>query len=248
MRGETSPTRTPSFRVDSPVPVLQVADVARSMEWYARVFGFRANPFPDAPPYSFAILQRDGSEIMLQRGPADAADRPRAGWSVYLRVTGGRLRELAEAARAETGLVREPQLMPYRQVEFDVVDPDGHVVCVAEPEGEPAGPRVYALNLFNVSNRDEYLAYARRSAREVARHGGRVVALGKFREAPIGDVEPRSVLILVEWESPAAFEAYRNDPALADLHPHRVSGTAEYVWHLFDRLDDLRPILTEEGG
>ena len=34
---------------------------------------------------------------------------------------------------------------------------------------------VYALNLFNVSNKDEYLAYSRRSAREVAAHGGRVI-------------------------------------------------------------------------
>ena len=40
---------------------------------------------------------------------------------------------------------------------------------------------VYALNLFDVSNRDEYLSYSRRSVTEVAAHGGRVVALGKFR-------------------------------------------------------------------
>ncbi len=102
---------------------------------------------------------------------------------------------------------------------------------------------VYALNLFNVSNRDEYLAYSKRSAREVAAHGGRVVALGKFREAAAGDIEPRQVLILVEWESRDAFEAYCNDPALADLHPHREQGTRDYVWQLFDKLEDLRPIL-----
>jgi hypothetical protein len=42
---------------------------------------------------------------------------------------------------------------------------------------------VYALNLFNVADRDDYLAYSRRSAKEVQAHGGRVVALGKFREA-----------------------------------------------------------------
>ena len=41
---------------------------------------------------------------------------------------------------------------------------------------------VYALNLFNVADRDEYLAYSRRSAKEVQAHGGRVIALGKFRE------------------------------------------------------------------
>ena len=102
---------------------------------------------------------------------------------------------------------------------------------------------VYALNLFNVSNRDEYLAYSKRSAQEVSAHGGRVVALGKFREAAAGDIEPRQVLILVEWNSRDAFEAYCSDPALADLHPHREQGTRDYVWHLFDKLEDLRPIL-----
>ncbi len=102
---------------------------------------------------------------------------------------------------------------------------------------------VYALNLFNVSNRDEYLAYSKRSASEVAAHGGRVIALGRFREAACGEMEPRQVLILVEWESKQAFDGYCNDPALADLHPHRERGTSDYVWHLFDKLEDLRPIL-----
>jgi len=39
-----------------------------------------------------------------------------------------------------------------------------------------AGP-VYALNLFNVTDRAEYLTYSRRSAQEVQAHGGRAVAL-----------------------------------------------------------------------
>lgn len=108
---------------------------------------------------------------------------------------------------------------------------------------------VYALNLFNVSDKEEYLAYSRRSAGEVRAFGGRVVALGKFRESVAGDIEPRSVLILVEWESREAFQRYCDDPALEDLHPHRVKGTGNYVWHLFDKLADLRPVLkdTEEG-
>ena len=104
------------------------------------------------------------------------------------------------------------------------------------------GP-VYALNLFDVADRDEYLAYSRRSAREVARHGGKVVALGRFRESVTGDIAPRQVLIVVESESKAAFDSYRDDPELADLHPHREAGASAYVWQLFDRLDDLRPLL-----
>jgi uncharacterized protein (DUF1330 family) len=102
---------------------------------------------------------------------------------------------------------------------------------------------VYALNLFNVANKDEYMAYSRRSAKEVQAHGGRVVALGKFREAAAGEIEPRSVMIVVEWASKEAFESYRDDPKLAELHPHRVNGTSGYIWHLFDKLEDLRPIL-----
>ena len=100
------------------------------------------------------------------------------------------------------------------------------------------GP-VYALNLFNVANRDEYLAYSRCSAKEVQSHGGQVVALGKFRE----EFKPRTVMILVEWTSKAAFDSYRNDPKIADLHPHREKGAGDYIWHLFDKLEDLRPIL-----
>jgi len=102
---------------------------------------------------------------------------------------------------------------------------------------------VYALNLFNVADREEYLAYSRRSVAEVAAHGGKVVALGKFRRAITGEMSPRQVLILVEWESEAAFDRYCSDPALADLHPHRENGSSDYIWQLFDRLDDLRPIL-----
>ena len=63
---------------------------------------------------------------------------------------------------------------------------------------------VYALNLFNVADKAEYMAYSRSSAKEVQAHGGRVVALGKFR---------------------------------------CVKGTSDYIWHLFDKLEDLRPIL-----
>jgi hypothetical protein len=40
--------------------------------------------------------------------------------------------------------------------------------------------------------------------------------------------------------------ADRNDPSLADLHVHRENGSSAYVWPLFDRLDDLRPVLKLE--
>jgi uncharacterized protein (DUF1330 family) len=113
--------------------------------------------------------------------------------------------------------------------------------------GPEPGP-IYALNLFDLADRDEYLAYSRRSAAEVRRHGGRVLALGRFAEALSGDIEPRQVLIVVEWESRAAFDSYLEDPELAGLHPHREAGGGNYVWHLFEKLADLRALLVADQG
>ena len=116
----------------------------------------------------------------------------------------------------------------------------GHPRCTVTPV------TVYALNLFDIANRDEYLAYSKRSPQEVAKHGGRVVALGQFRESITGDIEPRKVVILVEWDSKDAFQSYCDDPELADLHAHREAGSSSYIWHLFDHLDDLRPLLKRQ--
>lgn len=111
---------------------------------------------------------------------------------------------------------------------------------------DEGGP-VYALNLFDVADAEEYRAYARQSPAEVARHGGRVVSLGHFRERLQGEVEARGVMIVVEWESAQALQRYRDDPSLADLHQHRENGTSSYVWIVFDRLEDLRPVLGRPG-
>lgn len=102
---------------------------------------------------------------------------------------------------------------------------------------------VYALNLFNIKDKAEYLEYSRRSAQEVKAHGGRVIVIGKFREALKGDISQREVLIIVEWSSIDAFRSYINDPALVDLHPHREKSGGDYIWHLFDKQDDLRVFL-----
>src|SRR3712207_6024150 len=49
-------------------------------------------------------------------------------------------------------------------------------------------------------------------------------------------------MVLVEWPSREAFDAFVADPSHEDLHPLRERGTERYLWWLFDRLDDLRPL------
>jgi catechol 2,3-dioxygenase-like lactoylglutathione lyase family enzyme len=132
------------------VPVLQVANVETSCRWYADVLGFAANPFPKSPPYTFAILRRDGAEIMLQRAddatddagaPQRRAD-PEFRWSIYLRISGTEILDVAAAAGRKAKLMRGPERMVYGLVEFELCDPDGYRVCVS---GEtPAGTTVKA--------------------------------------------------------------------------------------------------------
>ena len=50
-----------------------------------------------------------------------------SGWGMYLRLQGGDLLELAAQIQKNTKLLREPTRMPYREAEFSVEDPDGHV-------------------------------------------------------------------------------------------------------------------------
>ena len=55
----------------------------------------------------------------------------------------------------------------------------------------------------------------------VAKHGGRVVALGRLDEALESGptIEAHTVMILVEWPSREAFQAFLDDPDLEDLRP-----------------------------
>jgi uncharacterized protein (DUF1330 family) len=102
---------------------------------------------------------------------------------------------------------------------------------------------VYALNLFDLAGNDDYKAYSRRSADAVGKHGGKVVALGKLADgAPQLGGQPRQAMILVEWPSRQAFDDFVADPDLEDLHPLRENGTRNYLWWLYDRLEDLRPL------
>jgi uncharacterized protein (DUF1330 family) len=107
----------------------------------------------------------------------------------------------------------------------------------------------YALNLFDLADNDSYRRYSRRSPEAVAKHDGRVVALGLLDEAMEREpeVEPRTAMILVEWASRDSFRAFLEDPELADLHPLREDGTRNYLWWTYEGLDDLRPLFATQN-
>jgi catechol 2,3-dioxygenase-like lactoylglutathione lyase family enzyme len=112
-------------------PVLQVANVETSLRWYKDVLGFSAVAWPDEPPYTFAIVERDGAEIMLQCAEAPRAPDPEFLWSVYLRVDGTAILEVVAAIAKKSKLLRGPERMFYGLVEVELSDPDGYRIVVS---------------------------------------------------------------------------------------------------------------------
>ncbi|WP_218878147.1 hypothetical protein [Streptomyces sp. TLI_55] len=49
------------------------------------------------------------------------------------------------------------------------------------------------------------------------------------------------MLFVVEWDSEEAFNSFRDDAELADLHPLREDGTAACIWQTFDGVEMSDP-------
>src|SRR5262245_5301262 len=119
--------------VKQAVPLLRVADVTRSIEWYRSTLGYAGDPFPATPPHQFAILRHGPSELMLRRGSPPVRSQPRPyDWDVYLRLENSRLREVFAAFSARGIVTRRLERMPYGLAEFEIVDPDGYVICLSQ--------------------------------------------------------------------------------------------------------------------
>lgn len=122
------------------IPVLRVADLARSVAWYRDHLGFTVDALPGGDAADSCILRRDGTELMLRRiAPGSPTVLRTYEWDVYIRLSGGELTQLLDHARRTTPLVRGPEIMPAGQVEFELEDPDGHRVCVAETLADTRG-------------------------------------------------------------------------------------------------------------
>ena len=109
-------------------------------------------------------------------------------------------------------------------------------------------PLVYALNLFDLADNDDYVQYLRRTSAAVEKHGGRLTALGSLSVGAVSSGgEPRQVMVLAEWPSAEALEAFRRDPDHAEVHALRGSGTQRYLWWSYDRAEDFREVLSTLG-
>ncbi|HEX9564258.1 MAG TPA: VOC family protein [Gemmatimonadaceae bacterium] len=119
-------------------PVLAVDAVEPSLEFWEQRLGFeRTATVPHGDALGFALLSRDGIEVMLQSIASIKADTFDAAGEVHGRSTALFL-EVADLDAVESALAGYPIAMPRRTTfygmhEVGVVEPGGHFVVFAQP-------------------------------------------------------------------------------------------------------------------
>jgi catechol 2,3-dioxygenase-like lactoylglutathione lyase family enzyme len=110
------------------MPVLVVADMARSLAFYREKLGFSATVWGEPP--NFAIVQRGTLTLALSLMPERKMVSTGA-WSAYLYVS--------DADKAHTEFIAQgvhiadqPENRFYGCRDFVIVDPDGHKIVIGQ--------------------------------------------------------------------------------------------------------------------
>jgi uncharacterized glyoxalase superfamily protein PhnB len=124
----------------SVTPNLLVRDIGRSTAFYCDVLGFSVKQtVPDAAPFVFVWLERDGVPVFLNDPKAvgeefDVSSRPFGGSAtLYFVVTG--VDDLHAKASTQAHVLMPLKTQFYGMREFAVEDPDGHILTFAERVG-----------------------------------------------------------------------------------------------------------------
>ena len=120
-------------------PSLVTNDIPRAVAFYCDVLGFSvATTVPDAEPFVFVLLERDGVNVFLNDLNTVRHETPDA-TSLVVGQSGVAMFFLIDDATAMWEQVRDraPVIMAlkdqwYGMREFAVTDPDGYVVTFAE--------------------------------------------------------------------------------------------------------------------
>ena len=102
---------------ENAIPILRVANLSRSLDYYVRVLGFRHEWGEDG----FACITRDSVSIYLSEG-----DQGAPGTWVWVGVGDVASLHKEFAAKGAT-ILHAPETFPWA-VEMKVGDPDGHVL------------------------------------------------------------------------------------------------------------------------
>ena len=121
--------------------VLQVADVLASRDFYRDMLGFESANIWGEPP-CFSIVGRGTVTVFLDQTRDPGPSPVNQYWAVYIYVSD--VDSLLEDYRSRgIEIIRGPEEMPHGCREFDVRDPDGHIICFGQDLSPgPIGPGI----------------------------------------------------------------------------------------------------------
>ena len=118
------------LHLERATPVLKSGDYPRSRAFYAETLGFRILEEGGDPP-RFGIFERGGAVVFVDAWHGAPVASETGGWAAYIHVQG--LDGLfAELRGAGAPIRRTIETTVYGMREFEVVDPDGNVICFGE--------------------------------------------------------------------------------------------------------------------
>ena len=125
-------------RFQSVTPNLLVSDIRKSTAFYRDVLGFAVKQtVPEAEPFVFVWLERDGVPVFLNDITAAAHDYPEAvklppgGTAALFFIISG-VDAYHAGVASKTKVVMPLKTQFYGMREFAVTDPDGHIITFAE--------------------------------------------------------------------------------------------------------------------
>jgi catechol 2,3-dioxygenase-like lactoylglutathione lyase family enzyme len=120
-------------RPPSVTPVLLVTDLQRSLDFYIRVLGYE-DPAVHGDPPCFAMINRDGLDLMLSLAEGSSKPHPNGAhgvWDFHLRVS-DLAADMARISAAGVAIDRGPTDTFYEMREIEVLDPDGYRICLGQ--------------------------------------------------------------------------------------------------------------------
>jgi len=119
-------------------PNLMVEDVAQTLAFYRGTLGFEVlTTLPEQAPFDFAIVHRDGVELMFQSRLSLSENVPAlngspigASQTFYIEVTG--IRDLYESLRDKVEIVVDFHMTFYGTQEFYFRDLNGYILSFSE--------------------------------------------------------------------------------------------------------------------
>ena len=119
-------------------PNLMVENVAETLAFYRERLGFEVvTTLPEQEPFDFAIVKRDGVELMFQSRPSLSDNVPAlsgspigASQTFYIEVTG--IRDLYESLREKVEIVVDFHTTFYGTQEFYFRDLNGYILSFSE--------------------------------------------------------------------------------------------------------------------